>query len=363
MNPESGETLAGKYELREVAGEGGMASVYRATTRGAAGFRRPVAIKRLLSALSDDPAFVEMFVEEARVVSELQHPNIVQIHDFDRDARGAYFLVMEWVEGVNLFDWSIAHRRAKLATPWPLVAAVGIEVLKALTAAHERTNDREEVLPIYHRDVTPQNIMVSTSGVVKLTDFGLARAMDRARITQPHMVKGKISYLAPELTEGADASAQTDLFAVGVVLWEVLAGDKLFKGENALQTIRAIRNGAVPLVSERRSDLPEELVSVVATALAKDPAERFASARAMVRALSNLLRGTPSSTSADVLAESVRETRRWLARLPPLEGADALEEEVRERAPASVTKLDSEEEGHVPLTRRRNSQKPPSGGP
>src|SRR5688572_14822335 len=139
MHPGLGETLAGKYELLELAGEGGMATVYRAFTRGAAGFRRPVAVKRLLPAISDDPEFVAMFVEEARVVSELQHPNIVQIHDFDRDSDGTYFLVMEWVEGMNLLDWSSAHRRVGMSAPWPLVAAIGIEVLKALTAAHERT--------------------------------------------------------------------------------------------------------------------------------------------------------------------------------------------------------------------------------
>jgi eukaryotic-like serine/threonine-protein kinase len=360
MRPESGETLVGKYELREIAGEGGMASVYRARTRGAAGFQRPVAVKRLHPALSDDPEFVTMFVEEARVVSELQHPNIVQIHDFDQDEDGTYFLVMEWVEGLNLLDWSIAHRRAGVDAPWPLVAAVGIEVLKALTAAHEHTNEREDLLPIYHRDVTPQNILLSTAGVVKLTDFGLARAMDRSRITQPEMVKGKISYLAPELTEGADPSPQTDIFGVGVVLWEVLAGDKLFKGENPLQIIRAIRAGDVPLIGERRKDVPDELGAVVATALATDPAARYPTTRAMVRALSNLLRGTPSSTGADVLAQSVREARRWLTYAAPAEGSAELDAE-RDRQSPSVTMVDFEEEGHVPLTRRRNTQKPSAG--
>ncbi len=374
MHPGLGETLAGKYELLELAGEGGMATVYRAFTRGAAGFRRPVAVKRLLPAISDDPEFVAMFVEEARVVSELQHPNIVQIHDFDRDSDDTYFLVMEWVEGMNLLDWSMAHRRAGISTPWPLVAAIGIEVLKALTAAHERAvpeNARDDaapaapgtVLPIFHRDVTPQNILLSTAGVVKLTDFGLARAMDRGRITQPQMVKGKISYLAPELTDGADPSTQTDLFGVGVVLWEVLAGEKLFKGENPLEIIRAIRDGEIPPIGAKRGDVPDELGAVVAQALARSPGDRHPSARAMARTLANILRTTPSSTGADVLAEGVREARRWLARAstPNDRTTDvdwASAETLSDPDSASMTRVDHEEEGHVPLTRRRTTQKP-----
>lgn len=358
MALESGETLGGKYELIEVAGEGGMASVYRARTLGAAGFRRPVAVKRLLPAPSGNPEFVQMFVEEARVASELQHPNIVQIHDFDRDESGAYFLVMEWVEGMNLLDWAIAHRRVKVDTPWPLVAAIGIEVLKALTAAHERTNESDEVLPVFHRDVTPQNVMLSVSGVAKLTDFGLARAMDRARITQPHVVKGKISYLAPELTFGEEANAQTDIFAMGVVLWEVLAGGKLFRGEAPLQIVRAIREDAVPSVSTRRRDVPEELCAVIASALAKDPTQRFSSARAMTRALSNILRATPLSTGSDVLGESVREARRWLAK-PRNDEAQSANVTEPERSSVSLTiEYEDEEEAHVLLTRRRGAPKP-----
>jgi serine/threonine-protein kinase len=353
MDPEAGEVLAGKYELLELAGEGGMARVYRAMTLGAAGFRREVAVKRIRSALSDKPEFVEMFVEEARVVSSLQHPNVVQIHDFDQDEGGAYFLVLEWVEGLNLLDWSVAHRRAEVPTPWPLVAAIGIELLKALTAAHERTNHRGEISPVYHRDVTPQNVLVTTGGFVKLADFGLARAMDRARITQPDMVKGKISYLAPELTRGADPSPQSDLFGVGVVLWELLAGEKLFKGENPLETIRAIRAGGVPRVDARRADVPAELGRVLERALATDPARRFSSARSMVRALANLLRVTPSSTSAEVLGKSIVEARTWLARHAAVEGEGASHEDERRRASPSVTVLDRDDDAHVLLTRRR----------
>ena len=192
------ELLGGKYEVLELAGEGGMAKVYRGQTHGAAGFTRPVAIKRVLAPLSQNPEFLKMFVEEARVISELDHPNIAQIHDFDRDRTGEYYLVLEWVDGLTLLEWRQAYREHGNHVPWNLTAAIGIEVLEALHAAHEHEDQHGKPAPIFHRDVTPQNVMLSSCGVVKLTDFGLARAMDRSSITKPGVVKGKISYLAPE---------------------------------------------------------------------------------------------------------------------------------------------------------------------
>ena len=291
-----------------------MAEVFRATTHGVAGFRRPVAVKRILDELSDDPSFVAMFVEEARVTAALQHPNIVQIHDFDRDEDGAYFLVMEWVDGLNLYEWRIAHNAADATTPWHLVAAIGIEILKALNAAHGNLDAEGESSPVFHRDVTPQNILMGTNGVVRLTDFGLARAMDRARTTQPEIVKGKLGYIAPEMTQGADPSVQTDLFGVGIVLWEALAGRKLFNGENPLDILTAVRDARVPNLGEIRDDLPQSLIDAVHRALRKEPERRYSSARSMVRALANILRMTPESTSNDVIARSIAEARVRLRR-------------------------------------------------
>jgi len=318
-HPDCGRRLAGKYELLALAGEGGMAEVFRAQTCGAAGFTRPVAVKRILPHLTDNDEFVRMFVEEARVVSELSHPNVVQIHDFDQDEDGAYFLVMEWVEGLSLLDWSEAHRGAGVLTPWPLVAAIGIEVLKALGAAHERRSQDGAHHPIYHRDVTPQNILLGVGGVVKLADFGLARAMDRARMTAPDVVKGKLSYLSPELTRGGEASAQTDIFGLGIVLWETLTGRKLFDGSGPLQVLEAVKAAEVPPLDGFRLDLPRTLEDVIKTALAAEPEQRYASTRKMVRALSNLLRMTPEPTSAEVLGKTVKRAQERLAESRPSE--------------------------------------------
>jgi len=312
MHPDLGRFLAGKYELVALAGQGGMAEVFRAITHGAAGFRRQVAIKRIIDELSDNHEFVEMFVEEARVISELQHPNIVQIHDFDQDDDGSYFLVMEWVEGLNLLDWSLAHRKSQQPAPWHLTTAMMIEVLKALGAAHERRTTEGERTPIYHRDVTPANVLLTVGGTVKLADFGLARAMDRARMTRPEVVKGKLSYLAPELTHGHDPTVQSDLFSVGVVLYEVLTGGKLFTADTPLELLQTIRDCRVRPLSELRPDAPTALHEAIHRALAPDPEDRFSSARSMVRTLANILRSTPESTSAEVLGKSVVEARRFL---------------------------------------------------
>lgn len=307
-----GLLLAGKYELLELAGEGGMAEVYRGVAHGAAGFRRTVAIKRVLDQYSHNAEFISMFVEEARVGSDIQHPNVVHIYDFDIDSSGRYFLVMEWMDGLNLADWTQAHREAARPTSWPLVAAAGIEVLKALSAAHERRDPTGRPAPVFHRDVTPSNIMLAQNGIVKLTDFGLARAMDRARITQPHILKGKLSYVAPELIEGRDPTHASDLFSAGVVLWEVLAGRKLFVGDNPVDLLRTVRRAEVPSLHEIRPDIPKDLHQVIHRALAKDPDERFTSARSMARALANLLRLSPEPTGADVIGRSVAEASRRL---------------------------------------------------
>ena len=346
------ELLGGKYEVLELAGEGGMAKVYRGQTHGAAGFTRPVAIKRVLAPLSQNPEFLKMFVEEARVVSELDHPNIAQIHDFDRDRNGEYYLVLEWVEGLTLAEWRAGYRAHGHHTPWSLVAAIGIEVLLALHAAHAREDASGRPAPVFHRDVTPQNVMLSNCGVVKLTDFGLARAMDRGSFTKPGFVKGKISYLAPELTYEAEPSAQTDVFSVGVVLWEVLAGEKLFKGEDPLKVLGTIRESETPSLADIRDDLPERLLEIIDKALRRNPIERYASSREMARDLADLLRETEEETDSHVIAKSVRWAAMQIERAQPSEPPTkpfAAREALAKADSESETVLDTS----IPLIRRK----------
>jgi len=299
--------IAGKYQLVAPVGEGGMADVWRGLTHGAAGFTRKVAIKRVLPSLVGNEAFTAMFVEEARVVSELQHPNIVQVHDFDHDQDGRYFIVMEWIEGLDLEMWLRSYAQVGLRTPWHLVAAIGIEVLRALGAAHGRTDEHGRPAPVIHRDVNPANILLGVSGIVKLADFGLARALDRAPMTKPDIVKGKLSYLAPELLAGDAATRASDLYGVGVVLWEALAGRKLFSGSAPAEIVLGVQVGEIPPLGDERSDLPPALRDVVACALQPRPADRYDSAEEMVSGLATILRAHPEPTDARPLAWSVKQ--------------------------------------------------------
>ena len=211
-----------------------MATVWRGCVRGAAGFARTVAIKRMLPSLSESEDFAAMFVEEARVVADLSHPNIVQVQDFGLDERGGYFIVMEWVEGLDLGRWLFSHRRDRVPTAWQSVVTVGAAIARALYCAHERVDGEGRPAPVFHRDVTPSNILIDVYGVPKLSDFGLARAMDRITLTTPGVVKGKLAYVAPELVGGHKASSASDVYSLGVVLWEALAGRRLFEAGNAL---------------------------------------------------------------------------------------------------------------------------------
>jgi len=297
--------IANKYELVAPLGEGGMASVYRGLTHGAAGFTCKVAIKRVLPNLAEDAAFVAMFVEEARVASELQHPNIVAVHDFDRDDEGRYFIVMEWIDGIDLFGWIASFAGAP--TPWHEVAAIGVEILRGLGAAHERVDDAGNPAPVIHRDVSPQNVLLSVQGIVKLADFGLARAADRATMTAPGTIKGKLGYMAPELVKRAPASPKSDLYSVGIVLWEALTGKRLFGGTDAYEQIKKILANQVPQLRDIRPDVPLPLSEIVHTALSFDPSNRFEHAEEMQRALASLLKNHTEPTDDRALARSIKD--------------------------------------------------------
>jgi eukaryotic-like serine/threonine-protein kinase len=308
----SGQTIDGKYQLVKIAGEGGMATVYKAIVRGAAGFQRAVAVKHIRPEFRALKNYIDMFVEEARVGSELAHPNIVQVHDFVSEA-GSYYLIMEWVEGIDLGAFITAYRERNLMVPWPLVAGIGIGTLRGLGAAHERVGPDGTPAPVIHRDVSPHNVMVGVNGVVKLSDFGLARARDRiASLTAPGTVKGKLSYLAPEVAFGKPNTVQSDLFGVGNLLWEALTGERLFDGKTDVEIFKKIRNCVVPPISDRRDDVPAAMLAVLDTALAADPANRYASADEFAHALGQVMKQAVGINPATALGGAVVEARKVL---------------------------------------------------
>jgi serine/threonine protein kinase len=308
MQPD-GQLIDGKYQLVEIAGEGGMATVYKAVQKGAAGFQRTVAIKKIKPEYRAIKNYVDMFIEEARVGSELNHPNIAQVHDFVVQD-GSYYLVMEWVEGIDLGHFIRLHREAGIHVEWPLVVAIGIGTLRGLGAAHERRAPDGSPSPVIHRDVTPHNVLLGVNGVVKLTDFGLARARDRvASMTAPGTVKGKLSYLAPEVSFGKSNTPQSDLFCVGSVLWETLSGERLFDGKTDVEIFKKIRACKVPPIMDRRPDIPSSLAAVLDVALDVEPTNRFATATAFAHALGTVMKQAVGIDPQSALGVAVRELR------------------------------------------------------
>src|SRR5689334_18724710 len=289
-----------------------MASVYKAVVRGAAGFQRTVAVKHIKPEYRALKNYIDMFIEEARVGSELAHPNIVQVHDFVSE-NGSYYLVMEWVEGVDLGALIHAYRDVQANVPWPLAVYIGISTLHGLGAAHDRVGPDGTPAPVIHRDVSPHNVLLGVNGVVKLSDFGLARARDRAgSLTAPGTVKGKLSYLAPEVTFGKPNTVQSDLFGVGSVIWETLTGERLFDGKTDIEIFKKIRACQVPPIADRRSDVPAALATVLDVGLSAEPADRFANAEEFAQALSQIMKQTVGPSPASALGAAVVEARKLM---------------------------------------------------
>jgi serine/threonine protein kinase len=307
-----GRIIGGKYRLIEPIGAGGMAVVWRAEMGGtgkAAGLASTVAVKKMNAGLRAERNCVAMFMEEARVGTELRHPNIVKVFDFCRDNDGLGCLVMEYVDGIHFRRLIDAARTRGQRLPWALVAAIGAYTLRGLAAAHERRTRTGLAAPIIHRDISPSNILLAANGTVKLADFGLARARDRLEsFTAPGIIKGKLAYMAPEIALGAPATAQSDLYAMGCVLWEALSGRPLFPGQTPVEVLRKVQRGQVRPLADQREDLPPRLITTVDRALAFRPDHRFRSARDMSSILTAIV--ACSDMPGDVhraLARVVRE--------------------------------------------------------
>jgi serine/threonine protein kinase len=296
-----------KYRLTEKLGSGGMAEVFRAVGEGPAAFERPFVVKRIHPRLSGQPEFVRMFVDEANISARLIHPNIVQVFEF-ASQDGSYYLVMEPVEGIDM-AWLLRRRIDKPSEQLSpaFVAEVGRQVCRGLDFAHTLTDANGTPLGIVHRDVTPPNIMVSWNGDVKILDFGLARAAQALRLHQSDdgMVRGKMSYLAPELLDGATADPRSDLFSLGVVLHELLSGERLFVGESDFDTLKLVQTMTIPRPSSRNHGVKPALEAVVMRALERDPARRYQSAGEMGDELEALVLRKQYSTRA--LARKARE--------------------------------------------------------
>lgn len=268
--------LFGRYTLHKRLAVGGMAEIFLASLHTDAGFHKQLVVKRILPHLSQDSSFVKMFINEANLAARLTHPNIVQVFDFG-DVAGSYFMAMEYIEGVDLHTlMQHAKARGERFTP-AMVAALGAGMAHGLAYTHNLADEDGRPLGIVHRDVTPHNLMLSESADPKLMDFGIAKAAARLSRTATGVgtIKGKLGYMAPEQAAGLGATKLSDQFSLGVMLWECLAGQRLFVGDNDISLMQTVLNCQITDLADVAPDVPAPLRDIIMRALRKNPQERF----------------------------------------------------------------------------------------
>lgn len=297
-----------KYKVIKKLDAGGMAEVFIADASGVEGIIKRVAIKRILPSLSANTKFVAMFLDEARVASVLSHANVVQTFDVG-ESEGSYFIVMEFVDGTSLKHLIDYRKERGQLIPMGAAIRIVIEACKGLDYAHNAVDFRNRPLGIVHRDISPPNLLISVRGEVKVVDFGLAKAASQLEITDPGVVKGKFSYLAPEAVQGLPVDHRADIFALGIILWEMLTGKRLFYGENEYQTVQLVEQCHVPPINRLNPKVPAVLDDVIYKALARDRDLRYQQADEFADALTNFLYSAGLKSTTSDIAALVREAR------------------------------------------------------
>lgn len=292
----------GPYEVTELLASGGMAEIFLGRKAGPGGFQKQLVIKRITKRLVGDREIEAMFLDEARVQALLDHPNIVQIYDFGEE-KGSYFIAMELVRGATL-RWVIDNAAA-VHRPIPTQHALRIvsDVLAGLHYAHERAGDDGAALKLIHRDISPVNVLLTRSGIAKLCDFGVAKSEIQSVHTRVGIVKGKFRYMSPEQLNGDPIDRRADLFAVGVVLWEMLVGRRLFDQYDEDDVVAAIRSGSYPPPSDLRPGLPRAVDRILRRALHLQRERRFRSARELQLACEEVLRLLPHASNSVLVGE------------------------------------------------------------
>src|SRR5262245_21897711 len=299
--------MGDRYTITERLDSGGMAEVFRGVAESLQGFKKNVAIKRILPNLAKNKKFVAMFLDEAKLSLYLQHANIVQVFDIGQ-SQNSYFLVMEYVDGCNLKALTDRLKQRGRRIEIPHAIYLMVEACKALSYAHHAENpETGEPLRIVHRDISPPNFLLSKMGEVKLVDFGLAKANSQIESTDPGVVKGKFSYLSPEAASGREVDARADLFAVGILLWEMFTGKRLFYGETDYQTVELVRQSKIPSLQALNPEIDGDLEGIVRRTLAHDPRDRFQHAADLQEALAQYLFSHGMKVTSRDIAKIVRD--------------------------------------------------------
>jgi serine/threonine-protein kinase len=315
-----------RYRVVERIAAGGMAEVYRGESAGIEGFRKKVAIKKVLPKLSQNREFIHMFLDEARLCAYLSHSKCVQVFDIGQ-AAGAHFIVMEFVDGADLQSVLEYLQRHQLQMAVEVACLIAMHVCEGLAYAHDACDHLGQPLGIVHRDISPHNVLMTRFGEVKLVDFGLAKASSHLTADEEDIVKGKFGYLAPEVTLGQRADRRVDIFAAGILLWEMLAGRRLFKGETDLETFKQVQASVIPDMRRIRAGVSDDLAHVLTKALARDPDQRYLQAGDFAKDLSIVLDRLGKPVTYQDIAKLVRDTageRSKKRRVEPKDAAGTL---------------------------------------
>ncbi len=294
-----------RYRVKERLASGGMAEVFIAESAGIEGFKKQVAIKRVLPHLSEKKRFIAMFLDEARLSAHLSHSNVAQVFDIGVGDT-AYFIVMEYVDGADLKQMLEGLKQSGKRISVEAAVYIAAKICEGLSYAHELTGPDGVPLQIVHRDMSPPNVLITKYGEVKIVDFGLAKATSQLEKSEAGIIKGKFSYLAPEAALGEDVDLRADIFAVGIILWEMLAGRRLFLGETDFQTVKLVQQAKIPSLANDNPAVSKELEAILHKALARDPNRRYSSARDFGRDLTNFLFTNGKPVSSYDIAEYVR---------------------------------------------------------
>lgn len=350
----SGETRRpslrfGKYTLINRIAVGGMAEIFLARQAGLEGFEKTIVIKRIRPHLSKQPSFVKMFLNEAKLAAQLNHPNVVQIYDLGKIGE-TYFIAMEYIFGRDMRR--IIPKAASMNIPFPMVYALKIasSVCEGLFYAHQRTDIYGNPLNIVHRDITPENIFVSFDGTVKILDFGIAKASTQIEQTRAGEIKGKLSYMSPEQCLGKKLDHRSDIFSLGTVLYEWITGFKLFTGESEVAILKSISEGKIYAPSYFKADIPEAVEKILMRALEKDRDKRYQSAWEMQFDIDQFLSSyefTPSNIHLSNFIKQLfsdeleAEKKVLMNALPPSDPLPIDDEHVDELDPDPVAEQDA----------------------
>ena len=311
----------GKYQVLERLAVGGMAELFKARVSGEHGFEKLVVIKKILPQLVADPAFIQMFLDEARLTAQLDHPNIVHVFELGTDADTPY-IAMQWVDGIDLLALLRECARTQIRMPAHLAALVAREVADALDYAHHATAPDGRPLGLVHRDVSPGNILVSRRGDVKLTDFGIARAAERQHKTEAGMLKGKYGYMSPEQVSGAELDGRSDVFSLAVVLVETVMARRLFTAPSDLDVLLMVRDANLERLHKYAAEVPADLRVIAQRALERLPSARFRSAGELRDALTGWLHRNGRPDARDLAAFVARVTAAPSAPALPITADD-----------------------------------------